>query len=290
MEYDEPLFRPPSEAHSLIIQATLGCSHNKCLFCGMYKMKKFRIRRYEDFERDVLDSARLAPHADRIFLADGDALIIKTEQLIKILNFLYSKFPRLERVTSYANPSNLLMKSDAELRAIREAGLDILYYGVESGNEEVLAKVDKGATRAEIIEGGRKALAAGFPLSVTIILGLGGVKDSEKHILDTASLCSEMNPTYLSALSLMLGPLESFFKKAMGPDFEFPDKIQLLEELRLLVRNLDTAGCVFRTNHASNYLPLKGVLSRDRAPILKTIDTALRNPDRYLRPDFLRAL
>lgn len=290
MEYDMPLFRPPSEAYSLILQATLGCSHNRCLFCGMYKMKKFRIRRFEDFEKDAIECARLAPDTQRIFLADGDALAIKTDQLIRILKLLYSKFPALERVTAYANPSNLLRKRLEELRELRGHGLDILYLGVESGNEEILAKIDKGATRAEILESGRKALDAGFPLSVTVILGLGGRKYSERHIIDTASLCSEMNPTYLSALTLMLGPLESFYKKAIGADFEFVDKLGMLRELRLLVDRLETENCVFRTNHASNYLPLKGVLSRDRDKMLAAIDRALQNPEEYLRPEFLRAL
>ncbi len=290
MEYDEPLFRPPSEAHSLIIQATLGCSHNKCKFCGMYKMKKFRIRRFEDFKADALECARFAPNATRIFLADGDALAIKTDQLLKTLELLYANFPRLERVTSYANPSNLLHKSEADLLKLREAGLDILYLGVESGNDELLKQVDKGATRAEILEAGKKALAAGFPLSVTILLGLGGKAASRDHILDTASLCSEMNPTYLSALTLMLGPFEGYFADTMGPGFKFLDKEETLRELRLLVEHLDTDNCVFRTNHASNYLPLKGVLRQDRDRLLGVIDRALENPDRFLRPEFMRAL
>jgi radical SAM superfamily enzyme YgiQ (UPF0313 family) len=290
MQYDEPVFRPPSEARSLILQATLGCSHNGCLFCGMYKMKRFRARKHEDFERDALECARLTPGARRIFLADGDALVLKTDRLISILRLLYANFPALERVTCYANPSNLLQKSEAELKQLREEGLSTLYYGIESGNDEILKKVDKGATRAEIIEGGLKALAAGLPVSATVLLGLGGAKKSEEHMLDTASLCSELNPTYLSALTLMLGPLEGFYKQAMGLDFQFVGKIGMLKELKLLVENIEAKDCVFRTNHASNYLPLKGVLSRDRDKLTGAIDTALQNPDTYLRPEFLRAL
>ncbi|MFA6450587.1 MAG: radical SAM protein [bacterium] len=290
MKYDEPLFRPPSEARSLILQATYGCSHNGCLFCGMYKMKKFRIRRFEDFKKDALECARLAPYTTKIFLADGDALAIKTDHLSDILKLLYAEFPRLERVTSYANPSNLLRKSEADLLRLRQDGLDILYLGVESGNDAVLKKVDKGATRAEILEAGKKALDAGFPLSVTILLGLGGTAMSREHIADTASLCSEMNPTYVSALTLMLGPFEDYFKNAMGPDFEFVEKEGMLRELRLLVENMNTENCVFRTNHASNYLPLKGILSKDRPKLLKIIDDALDNPEQFLRPEFMRAL
>ncbi len=290
MEYDQPLFRPPSEADSLILQATYGCSNNTCLFCGMYKMKKFRIRRFDDFKKDVLECAGTMPHTKRIFLADGDALVIKTSTLSKILRLLYAKFPKLERVTSYANPKNLLVKTMGELRLLREEGLDILYFGLESGNDDVLRKVDKGTTRAEMIEAGGKALEAGFPLSVTVLLGLGGAKMSEQHIADTASVCSEMNPTYVSALSLMLGPLEDYFAEQMGPDFRFLTKLELLREVRQLVDQLRTDGCIFRTNHASNYLPLKGVLAQDREKLLGTIDAALADPGRFLRPEFLRAL
>jgi len=290
MEYDQPLYRPPSEADSLIIQATYGCSNDSCKFCMMYKMKKFRIRKFDDFKADALECAEIVPHARRVFLADGDALVIKTPQLLDTLQLLYSSFLSLERVTTYANPKNLLRKSMEELRELRAAGLDILYLGVESGNDEVLKRVAKGATRAEILEAGKKALDAGFPLSVTVLLGLGGRSMSEAHIRDTASLCSEMIPTYLSALSLMLGPFESYFKNEMGPGFEFVDKIELLKEVRMLVDLLDAKDVTFRTNHASNYLPLKGVLSRDRRKLLDTIDDALAHPELFLRPESLRAL
>ena len=290
MLYDEPLFRPPSEAHSLILQATLGCSNNTCLFCGMYKMKKFTVRPFDAFKKDVLECAQAMPGTRRIFLADGDALAMSTSHFTKILRLLRVKFPALERVTCYANPVNLLKKSTGELEQLREEGLDILYFGMESGNDEVLKRVAKGSTRAEILEAGRKALDAGFPLSVTVILGLGGKARSREHIRDTASLCSQMNPTYLSALTLMLGPLEDYFAKTQGPDFEFADKLGMLREVRRLVHDLDTRNTIFRTNHASNYLPLKGVLKRDRDRLLDTIDTALSNPDTYLKPEFLRAL
>lgn len=290
MKYDMPLYRPPSEADSLILQATLGCSNDSCLFCMMYKMKKFRMRDFDDFKADALECARLAPDTRRIFLADGDALVINTPRLLDILRLLYDNFPDLERVTTYANPKNLLKKTSAELVSLREAGLGMLYLGIESGCDEVLEKVKKGAGRAQILEGGRKALDAGFPVSATVLLGLGGVALSERHIMDTASLCSEMNPTYLSALSLMLGPFEDYFKNAMGPDFKFVDKTGLLREVRLLIANLETNNTVFRTNHASNYLPLKGVLSRDRDQLLSLVDRALENPERFLRHESLRAL
>jgi radical SAM superfamily enzyme YgiQ (UPF0313 family) len=256
----------------------------------MYKMKKFRVRPFEDFKRDALECADILPDARRIFLADGDAMAMNTSHFSKILRLLYARFPRLERVTCYANPINLLRKTPGELQLLREQGLGILYLGMESGCDDVLKKVEKGSAATEILEAGKKALDAGFPLSVTVILGLGGRALSRRHILDTAALCSQLNPTYLSALTLMLGPFEDFFKNAMGPDFEFLDKTELLGEVRLLVENLETDGCVFRTNHASNYLPLKGVLRADRQKLLGLIDTALADPGRYLKPEFLRAL
>ncbi len=216
LQYDEPVFRPPSEADSLILQATLGCSHNKCAFCGMYKMKAFRIRKFEDFQRDVNIVKKEYPEVRRVFLADGDALAIKTGQLQKILRLLYHSFPRLERVTSYANPSNLLHKSEAELQLLREEGLKILYFGVETGDDELLHRINKGATRAEVIEAGRKAVAAGFELSVTVILGLGGKERSEWNAQETATILNEIQPHYIGALTLMLGPFENYFVSEVG--------------------------------------------------------------------------
>lgn len=290
MIYDEPLFRPPSEAHSLIFQITYGCSNNSCLFCGMYKMKKFRIRRFEDIKKDILECAALYPNTTKVFLADGDALVIKTPMLLDTLSLLKESFPVLQRVTSYANPLNLLNKPIEELQTIRKNGLEILYLGIESGSDRVLKMVDKGVNRTQMGEACKKAIDAGFTLSVTVLLGLGGKKHSIEHITDTASLCSEINPHYLSALTLMLGPFEDYFKKTMGSDYEFLEKHELLNELKLLVGNLSTTNCVFRTNHASNYLSLKGTLSKDREKLLNIINDALNNPEDFLRPEFLRAL
>lgn len=290
MEYNQPLFRPPSEAGSLIFQVTYGCSNNTCLFCGMYKMKKFKIRSFEDIRRDVLECAAAYPGARKVFLADGDALAVKTSLMRDILSLLRDSFPALERTTSYANPLNLLNKSPQELQDIRGDGLEMLYLGIESGSDRILKMVDKGVDRARMAEACQKAIEAGFTLSVTVLLGLGGKKFSEEHIVDTATLCSQVNPHYLSALTLMLGPFEDYFRSAMDPDFEFLDKKDLMNELRLLIENLDTDNCVFRTNHASNYLPLKGVLSRDRGKLLETIKAALNRPDDFMRPEFMRAL
>jgi len=290
LQYDEPVFRPPSEADSLILQATLGCSHNKCAFCGMYKMKEFRIRKFEDFQRDVNIVKKEYPEVHRVFLADGDALAIKTGQLQKILRLLYHSFPRLERVTSYANPSNLLHKSEAELQLLREEGLKILYFGVETGDDELLRRINKGATRAEVIEAGRKAVAAGFKLSVTVILGLGGKERSERNARETATILNEIQPHYLGALTLMLGLFENYFVSEVGEKWAPLERDEFLRELRMLVEGLEMEKeCVFRTNHASNYLALGGTLPQDKEALLETIDYALKNPQ-VLRPEHVRAL
>ncbi len=291
MEYNMPLYRPPSEAGSLIIQATYGCSANTCTFCLMYKGKRFKIRRVEEVKQDIDYCARAWPRTRRVFLADGDALVIRTSQLLEILNYLYEKFPRLERVTSYANPLNLIVKSQEELDSIRKAGLTMLYYGVESGDADVLEKVRKKGDPETMVEGVDKAHRAGFDISVTVLLGLAGRKGSDRHARLTARLLNRLQPEYIGALTLMLGPLEKDFADSMGPGFEFPDKMETLQELRTMIEEFELENSVFRTNHASNWLPLKGVLNRDRDSLIKIIDEALYNPDSpLLRPAELRGL
>jgi len=289
LQYSEPVFRPPSEARSLILQATIGCSHNKCKFCGMYKMKDFRIRKFDDFRKDVDTVAGEHPGIRRVFLADGDALIIKTELMLKILSYLYQSFPRLERVTAYANPSNILQKNKNDLKMIRNEGLTILYLGVESGDNDLLARVDKGATRAEIVESGRKAIEAGFTLSTTVIIGLGGKAGSERHARDTATILNEIQPHYIGALMLMLQGLDDYFAAEVGGNWEPLNQEEFLRELKILVEGLNLRDSVFRSNHASNYLPLGGDFPRDKEKLLKTIDYALDHPE-ILRPEFMRAL
>jgi radical SAM superfamily enzyme YgiQ (UPF0313 family) len=289
MEYDMPLYRPPSEADSLIIQATHGCSANDCTFCYMYKGKKFRIRRVPEVKKDIDWCAKQWSGVTRVFLADGDALVVRTSQLLEILEHLHKKFPRLERVTSYANPLNLIAKSQADLDAIRQAGLTLLYYGVESGDPEVLKQVKKKGDPDTMAAGVDKAHQAGFEISVTVLLGLAGRVGSDRHADCTAALLNRLQPEYASALTLMLGPLEPVFAKSMGPGFTWLDKTEVLKELRRLIGGLELKNTVFRTNHASNWLPLKGTLNRDRDALLKVIDRALQDP-RMLRKDEWRAL
>jgi len=289
MYYDMPLYRPPSEAESLIFQATLGCSHNRCAFCIAYRRKKFRIRPWENLKSDILEMALSYRGASRIFLADGDALAIDTDYMLQILNFLYEKFPALERVSAYAGPSNLLEKSKEELQRIHEAGLQMLYFGIETGDDELLLTVKKGATSQELIDGAKKAIDAGFVLSATVILGLGGKKGSERHAIETARVCSAINPHYLSALTLMIEDDNQYFYRCLGKDWEMMDKLEILNELRTMIEHFHLDKCIFRSNHASNYLAIKATLNHDKERLLKEIDNALKNPAQ-LRPEFLRAL
>ena len=289
MYYDMPLYRPPSEAYSLILQVTLGCSHNRCAFCIMYRKKKFRIRPWEELKADILEAALSYREITKIFLADGDALVIDTDYMLQILNFLYEKFPALERVSAYANPANLLEKSKEDLQRIRKAGLQMLYFGIETGDDELLVKIKKGATAQELIVSAKKAIDSGFVLSATVILGLAGKKGSERHAIETARVCSAINPHYLSALTLILEDDNRYFSRCLGKDWEMMDKLEILIELRTMIEHFHLDKCIFRSNHASNYLAIKATLNHDKERLLKEIDNALKNPAQ-LRPEFLRGL
>ena len=289
MHYDMPLYRPPSEAYSLIFQVTLGCSHSRCAFCSMYRQKKFRIRPWEELRADILEAVISYRRTPRIFLADGDALVIDTDYMIRILGFLYEQFPSLERVTAYANPSNLLKKSAEDLERIQKAGLQMLYFGIETGDDELLVRIRKGATAHELVTSAKKAIDAGFILSATIILGLAGKKGSERHAIETARVCSAINPQYLSALTLMLEDNNRYFSRCLGKDWEMMNKVEILNELRTMVEHLHLDNCIFRSNHASNYLPIKATLNQDKGKLLQEIDSALKNPAQ-LRPEAMRAL
>ncbi|MCU0639514.1 MAG: radical SAM protein [Candidatus Krumholzibacteria bacterium] len=290
MEYDMPLYRPPSEADSLILQATIGCSHNRCRFCYMYKDKSFRARPWASLKADIDGVSGHGAGIRRVFLADGDAFSLSTARLEEILEYLGRRFPDLQRVSAYANPSSLLAKSVPEMERLRGLKLSILYYGVETGDPALLEKIDKGATPDEMAEGCDRASEAGIKLSVTVVLGLGGRGGSLDHAVKTAGLVSRISPRYLSALTLMLGPYAGAYAGAMGPGFEFNDPIDDVKELRTMVEHLELDRCIFRSNHASNHLALAGTLSRDRQALLGTIDLALARPRDYFRDERLRGL
>ncbi len=286
--YDFPLFRPPSEANSLIIQATIGCSHNKCTFCGMYKMKKFRIKSFEEIKRDIDLLKNFYGDAKRVFLADGNALCMDTKELLRILRYLKSVFPTLQRVAIYATPMDLLNKRLEELIMLKEEGLKLIYLGIESGDDLILKEIKKGVNSQEMIEAGKKAIKAGITLSTTAILGLGGKERSFEHAKGTARVLNGIKPHYTAFLTLMLVEKTPLYIKMIRGEFKPLNQLELLKELRIIVEDLNYKT-IFRTNHASNYLPLKGNLPEDRDRILELIDYAIDHPE-ILRPENLRGL
>jgi radical SAM superfamily enzyme YgiQ (UPF0313 family) len=293
MEYDFPLFRPPSEARSLIFQVTLGCSWNRCLFCASYRTKEFRVRPFEEVERDVVEMSGRYPNARKIFLADGDPMAAPTDYLVKVLDLMERRFPSLEQISTYAGPTNLVAKTEEELRMLKERKLDLLYLGIETGNDELLVRIGKGANAGQIVEGGRKALQAGLRISAFIILGLGGVDGSRAHAKDSARVVNGIAPQFLATLTLIpLPDARTYEERIMGRGFRLIDPVQSLRELRWFVEDLELSGCKFGTEHASNYLPITGMtLPRDKERILALIDGALRDASpETLRPEWMRGL
>ena len=288
--YVGDVYRPPSEADSLILQVMYGCSHNECTFCGMYAGKPFRVRPFAEVKEDVENlGPPLKRRTTRVFLADGDALALPVRSLVRILDLLYSELPRLERVGSYANAQSLLRRSDDELIQMREHGLRMLYLGLESGDEETLARTGKGVTVAEQIEACRRVKEAGFRLAVMAILGLGGVERSLEHARATGRALSAIDPDYASMLSLMASPGAPLAEAVERGEFIVPDALGMLRELREIIAATDVTHTVFRTTHASNYLAIEGILPGDKARMLQVVDQVLaRGNPALLRPEFLR--
>ena len=278
MRYDSDLlYRPPGEWKSYLLQCTIGCSYNKCTFCAMYKEKKFRIRPVEEILEDI-DMARdyYGPGLERVFLMDGDAIIMRTDDLLRVLRKLYDAFPRLQKVTTYAGPRSTLAKTPEELKAIRDAGLNRAYLGVESGSDAVLRAINKGCTAREMLQAGRALVEAGFDLWAIIIMGLTGAGgDWEEHILSTASLINAMRPRHLSAMTFAPAKGTPLGEDVLAGRFQVASPDQILEECHLLLEHLDVDPLHFTSNHASNYLPLKGGLPEDREKFLSLIDQAL---------------
>ncbi|MGI5882293.1 MAG: radical SAM protein [Dethiobacteria bacterium] len=291
MRYEGAIYRPPSEAGSFILQVTIGCSHNRCTFCISFLEKKFRERQLEEIFADIDEISSGYPGIERVFLADGNAMVMATDKLLKILEKLYKSFPALQRVGLYATPQDLLHKSPEELVQLQKAGLGIVYLGVETGNNELLAWIRKDVTRDQIAEAGIKAREAGLTLSVTIINGLGGLERMAVHAADTASLLNEIDPHYVGLLTLMVVDGTAMARKVARGEFKLPTPLEILDEIKMMVEGLEVSNCVFRANHASNYLPLKGTLPGDKQKIIATLDTMLRDRDvGRLRPEYLRGL
>jgi radical SAM superfamily enzyme YgiQ (UPF0313 family) len=291
MRYEGMVIRPPSEANSYILQVTYGCSHNRCTFCGTYRDKPFRVRPMEDVLEDLALAQAEIPETRCVFLADGNALVLDDKQLGRILGALASAFPHLRRVGIYANAREVLRKTDAELAALRQQKLTVVYLGLESGSDEVLRRVGKGITAAEMVEAAEKLKAAGMRASVIGLLGLGGTELSQEHAEQTGRVISAMDPEYFSMLTVMLIPGTELHRQWLQGTFELPQPEGLLRELRQVIAHCDgLSRCIFRTNHASNYLPLAGTLSRDKEALLAAIDEAVASGWSALRPEAWRAL
>jgi radical SAM superfamily enzyme YgiQ (UPF0313 family) len=286
------VIRPPSEANSFLLPVTIGCSHNKCAFCGTYPGVKFMIRPLEDIKQDIDQVAQnYSWSVRRVFLENGDALICPQHRLVEVLNHLNKKFPHLDRIGTYATPQSALIKSIDELKELNQLGLKIAYVGVETGDEELLRKINKGASYDQIVTAGRKIKEAGITLSVTVILGLGGVEDSQNHALNTAKILTDIDPDFAGALTIILLPGTPLHKEWEDGKFTLISPFQSLEELRLIIENANFTNCFFTANHASNYLPIKARLPQQKAEKLKLIDKVLAKKDMsQLRPEFTRAL
>lgn len=291
IQYEGTLYRPPSEADSLILQATIGCSYNRCTFCAMYRDKRFRVRPLEELAAEIRWAAARAPGVQKVFLADGDALVAKSRFLEQVLGALREAFPRLRRVSCYASPQALAVRTVDEMTRLRELGLSQYYLGVESGDDEVLRRLDKGVDAAEMIRVARKAQDAGVKLSTMILLGAGQRARSLEHARASAAVVNAIQPRFLS--TLVMTPVEGtpLFDQALHGEVDELSPVELARELRELIAHLDLDGTVFRSNHASNYLALKGALPKDKAALLQVLDAVLASPERApFVPDWLRAL
>ena len=289
LDYDYPLFRPPAEANSVIIQVTLGCSYNNCSFCSMYKTKNYEVKDLQTVYEEIETLSSVYPNTRKIFLADGDALALPTQHLVLILKQLNEKFPKLGRVSLYASAQNILAKSSAELELLQENGLTLLYYGIETGSEKVLKKITKGVTQGDIIKSLNLTSNAGMKISATVILGMGGLVYSHEHIKQTALIINATRVNYLSTLQLGLqeDAKENFYKHF--DDFKELNDFELLQEQKNLLSLLSpTNKIIFRSNHASNALHLSGTLPKDTNKLLQEIDLALEMGESAFVPNQFR--
>lgn len=292
MRYEGNIFRPPSEARSYILQCTIGCTHNRCTFCSMYKDKKYRVRSLEEIITDIRMAKIYYGDVEKVFLADGDALAMDTPDLLEVINNLHRYFASLRHIGIYASPNSILHKRLDELIALKEAGLTIAYLGVETGDPDLLRDIRKGVTYEEMVEAGQKIKQAGILLSITILLGLAGrTPKARDHAVNTARICNEIQPDYIGALTLMVEPRTELYRRMERKEFELPGPFEILDEMRIMIEHMELKGTEFRSNHASNYLPIKGRLPEDKDKILQLIsDIITINDRRYLRPDYLRGL
>lgn len=289
MHYEGAIYRPPSEAKSILLQVTTGCSYNKCSFCGAYKDKTFNIKDDAVILEDLHYAARHYGNSRRLFLCDGDALIIPQKRLVTLLDTIREQLPGLQRIGTYANAKSLFTKTKEDLLSLRERGLSVIHMGLESGDDETLCSVNKWGTAAQIVEAGMKVREAGINLFVTVILGLGGAQRSEIHARKTGEALTRMNPPYVGALSIMPVEGTGVYERLQSGDFRLLNPMEILRELRTMLDATELRPGLFYANHASNYLPLKVRLPHDKTGALSLIDSALRGKI-PLTPEWLRGL
>ncbi|MFC1851000.1 radical SAM protein [candidate division CSSED10-310 bacterium] len=289
MHFEGIIIRPPSEAYSILLQVTVGCSHNRCTFCGTYKTKRFKIKNENIIMSDIISAARSCRHQNRLFLCDGDALIIPQPRLLNILLAIEKHLPWVSRVGIYGNAKSLKKKSAAELSELKTHGLGIIYMGLESGDDETLNKVNKKGNAALMIDQGRKVKAAGIKLSLTVLLGLAGPSRSQVHAQETGRILSAIDPDYVGALSLMLLPDTPLYQDWQAGNFDLMNSTEMLRELRTMMNRTNLSHGLFHANHASNYLPIRAQFPQEKAAALDLIDQALAG-NIPLKPESLRAL
>lgn len=289
MDYVGTVIRPPSEANAIILQVSLGCSHNSCLFCTAYKDKNFKAKEFQQVLADINFAAANFSHKKTVFLADGDAIALSQEKLVRILIEIKQRLPWVKRINSYASPKSLLLKSPDQLAELRSLGLKRLYLGVESGLDEVLNFMDKGATAEQIVIAGQKAIAAKFYLSCSVIIGLAGPELSEKHAIATAEVLNKIKPQHIGALTLMIPENSGLEKLKQNKNYTELSTVEILEELKKLIMYLDVDRAQFHANHASNHLPIYGQLSRDKEVFIQNLDNAIAGKA-MLMPDYMRSL
>ncbi len=288
INYEGTIYRPPSEAYSLIIQVTVGCAHNKCSFCSMYKDKKFRIKNIEEVYKDLYEARKLYKYVNKIFLADGDAFVLPFEQLKSILEKIKELFPECEKVSAYAAPKDILRKSKEEIAILKELGLKMLYMGIESGSDSILKSINKGVKSSEIIEAGKKVKASGIKLSATLISGIGGKGKLLENAVESAKVINAIEPDYLGTLTLMVEPNTEMYEAVSLGNFEVLSPDEAMLEMRELIKNINVSNCIFRSNHASNYVPIGGTLPEDKDKIIRLIDDVLKGKYNYKPEDFRR--
>ncbi len=289
MHYEGMMIRPPSEANSILLQVTLGCSHNKCTFCGTFRDKRFDIKKDDIIFEDIEFARQHCKRQNRLFICDGDAMIVPQKRLVKILKQIKNRLPWVERVGLYANTKGIGMKSDEQLKELKGLGVKLVYMGLESGDDQILKEIRKGADSVRMIKMGKRIKESGMQLSVTVLVGLGGKERSKSHALETGRVLSAIDPDFVGALSLMLVPGTELNDQFQKGEFELINPEEMLEELGLMISSTNLSNGLFHANHASNYLPIRAKLPEEKEKTLELISQALQG-NVELKPEFMRAL